>query len=100
MRLWLSMLAIAVATAVMKAVGPLALGSRELPDLAQRVVGLLAPTLLAGLIIVELAGPGWTELDTPQVVGAGVAGVTYVARVPMLLAVLAGVAAAALLRQM
>ena len=57
MRLWLSILAVTVANWLLKASGPLVLGDRQLQPVARRVVALMAPVLLAGLIVVELAGP-------------------------------------------
>ena len=95
MRLWLSIFAVTLANWLMKASGPLALGDRTLPPVARRVVALMAPVLLAGLIVVELAGPDWDHLDGPQVLGVAAAGVAYRLRAPMLVAVLIGAAAAA-----
>jgi branched-subunit amino acid transport protein len=98
MRLWLSVLAVAVANWAMKAAGPVMLGSRTLPAVAQQVIALMAPVLLAGLIVVELLGAGWDALDGLQVTGVAVAGLVRLLRAPMLLAVLSGAAATALLR--
>jgi branched-subunit amino acid transport protein len=98
MRLWLSILAVTAANWLLKAGGPLILGDRRLPSVARRVVALMAPVLLAGLITVELAGAEWQGVDHPQVVGVAVAGLARVVRVPMLGAVLVGAAAAAGLR--
>lgn len=98
MRLWLSILAVSAANALLKASGPLVLGERRLPAVARRVVALMAPVLLAGLITVELAGEDWNAVDGAQVAGVAVAGIAWWARAPMLLAVLVGAAAAAGLR--
>jgi branched-subunit amino acid transport protein len=97
-RLWLSMLAVTAATWAMKASGPLALGNRQLPALAHSVVGLMAPVLLAALIVVELGGAGWTELNWQQVAGVAVAGMARTVRAPMLMAVVIGAATTAVLR--
>ena len=98
MRLWLSALAVTVANWLMKASGPLALGNRQLPPMANWVVSLMAPVLLAGLIVVELGDPDGGGLDLTQVCGVGVAGAARLLRVPMLLAVVCGAAATAILR--
>ena len=93
------MLAVTVANWLLKASGPLVLGHRRLPRAARRVVALVAPVLLAGLIVIELAGPGWDGLDWRQIAGVAAAGVGPVAlRMPMLVAVLFGAAATAGLR--
>lgn len=98
MRLWLAILAVTAATWLMKASGPLALGSRQLPQVAQSVVGLMAPVLLAALIVVELGGARWTGLNAEQVTGVAVAGAARMVKVPMLVAVVIGAATAAVLR--
>ncbi|GAB2677318.1 AzlD domain-containing protein [Kribbella swartbergensis] len=88
MRLWLAALAVTVVNWLMKAGGPLLMGERKLPPAAVRVVGLIAPVLLAGLIVTELGGK---RLDWTQLTGVGVAGILSVVRVPLLLAVAAGI---------
>jgi branched-subunit amino acid transport protein len=98
MRLWLPVLVVTAANWLMKAIGPLALGDRPLPSTARRVIALMAPVLLAGLIVVDLGGERWRDLDLPQLLGVGTAGVARVLKVPMLVAVLCGVVVTALLR--
>ena len=95
MRLWLAALAVTVVNWLMKAGGPLTMGERRLPPAAVRVVGLIAPVLLAGLIVTELGGK---RLDWTQLVGVGVAGILSVVRVPLLLAIAVGIALTAGIR--
>jgi branched-subunit amino acid transport protein len=95
---WISVLVVTVATWLMKSSGPLALGDRRLPPSALKITSLLAPVLLAGLVVVDLGGAKWSALDWTQVLGVGVAGLTRTIRAPMLLAVVCGVATTALLR--
>lgn len=61
-----------IATFVIKASGPVALGGRELPLLAQRVLALLAPALLAALLVVSVLA----DRDR-WAVGEETAGVTF-----------------------
>ncbi|MFC5265034.1 AzlD domain-containing protein [Kribbella qitaiheensis] len=98
MKLWLSVLAVTVISWLMKASAPLVIGKRKLPPTAIRMTALTAPVLLAGLIVTELGGEGWSELDWTQVVGVGAAGGLFLVKVPMLLAVAAGIAVTALIR--
>jgi len=98
MRLWLSVAAVIVANGLMKAIGPLAVGDRPLPVTMRRVVALMAPVLLAGLIVVELGGEDWADLDFQRVAGVAVAGCAFALRAPMLLAVLSAVVSTAVLR--
>ena len=48
----------AVVTAAIKAAGPLALGGRELPGWFAAVVALLAPALLAALVVTQALADG------------------------------------------
>ncbi|WP_433165446.1 AzlD domain-containing protein [Kribbella sp. CA-247076] len=95
MKVWLAALAVTVVNWLMKAGGPLLMGERKLPPAAVRVVGLIAPVLLAGLIVTELGGK---RLDWTQLTGVAVAGILSVLRVPLLLAVAAGIALTAGIR--
>ena len=95
MKLWLAALAVTIVNWLMKAGGPLMMGERKLPPAAVRVVGLVAPVLLAGLIVTELGGK---HLDWTQLAGVAVAGILSVLRVPLLLAVAAGIALTAAVR--
>ena len=57
---------LAVATAVIRAAGPVLLGGRELPAAFRGVIALLAPALLAALVVVQTFGApegGALELD-------------------------------------
>jgi branched-subunit amino acid transport protein len=65
----------ALVTFVIKAAGPVALGGRELPPRAQGVLALLAPPLLAALVVVAALADGqrWAVgADTAGVAAAGV----------------------------
>jgi branched chain amino acid efflux pump len=97
-RVWLSVLAVTVANWLLKASGPLVLGNRPLPPAARQVVSLVAPVLLAALVVVELAGPDWQALDARQLAGVGVAGAAWALRAPLLVAVVLGALATAGLR--
>ena len=97
-RIWLSVVAVTLANWLLKASGPLVLGKRTLPPVAREIIGLVAPVLLAALIVVELAGPDWQGLDVPQLAGVGVAGAAWTLRAPLLVAVVLGTLATAGLR--
>jgi branched-subunit amino acid transport protein len=98
MMLWLSVLAVTAATWGMKASGPLALGDRRLPPRAVKVISLMAPALLAGLIVINLGGTAWSDVNWQQVLGVGAAGLARALRAPMPLAVGCGMAVTAVLR--
>ncbi|MER6144981.1 AzlD domain-containing protein [Streptomyces sparsogenes] len=60
---WSAVVAVAVLSFALKAVGPIALGERELPPRARAVIALMAPALLAGLVTVGVAGDRWRTVD-------------------------------------
>ena len=99
MTLWLGICVLAVISLSLKAVGPAVLGERDLPAWSVGVIAVLAPALLAALVVVDVVGPHWSTVSWPLVAGLGVVLVLcLIRRVPMLLAVLGGVLATALLR--
>jgi len=65
-----------VTTAVIRASGPVALGGRELPARATGMIALLAPALLAALVVTETFRGEGSELTLDEralgVAGAGV----------------------------
>ena len=97
---WTTVLVLCVATAAIKAAGPVLLGGRELPPVVLRLISLLAAALLAALVVVETftGGDGELVLDE-RAAGMGVAGaMLWARRDAMLPAVIAGAATAAVLR--
>ncbi|MET9953083.1 AzlD domain-containing protein [Streptomyces sp. NPDC006339] len=70
---WALIAAVALLGFVFKAVGPAVVGGRELPPRVRSVLAVTAPALLAGFVLVQLAGPGWSGLD-PAVAGGVAAG--------------------------
>jgi branched-subunit amino acid transport protein len=55
---WLAILVLTAGTVAIKALGPVALGGRELPESMSGVVARLAPSLLAALVVVDIFGGG------------------------------------------
>lgn len=98
MTLWLAIICVALVSFSFKALGPAVLGDHELPAAARGIIALLAPSLLAGLVVVEVAGQRWTKLDPTLLLGLAAALGARWCRAPMLLAILAGVAITALAR--
>jgi branched-subunit amino acid transport protein len=98
MTLWLAIGAAAVLSFTIKAAGPALLGERQLPGWWRSISALLASALLAGLIVVHLMDTGGTAVTWTVVGGLAVTAGARLVKAPMLLAVLAGVAATALLR--
>jgi branched-subunit amino acid transport protein len=95
---WLTIVALTAATVVIRASGPLALGGRELPEWGLRVISLLAPSLLAALVVIEtLAHDDDLTLDA-RAAGLAAAAAVLAVRTSLVAAVLAAAATAALVR--
>jgi branched-subunit amino acid transport protein AzlD len=94
----LAVIAVIVITFVLRAAGPAVLGDRTPPPALTRIVALMAPVLLAGLLVTELGGAGWRSLDWTLLAGVAAAGVAKTCRAPMLLAGVVGIVTTAALR--
>ena len=95
---WTSIAVVAVVNFAIKAAGPVFLGGRELPDVLVRVIALLASAILAALVVVGTFSDEGELVVDAQTAGVAVAGVAFLLRVPMLVAVGLGALTAAVLR--
>ena len=96
--LWITIVAVALASAAIKAVGPILLGGRELPSSVNAVIALLVPAVLAALVITQtFSEEGRLVLDE-KAIGVAVAAVSLALRAPVLLTVALAVVATALTR--
>lgn len=73
--LWLVVVATALVTALIKAFGPVTVGGRALPPRAAGVIALLAPALLAALVVVSALTDGRSLAAGPQTAGVAAAAV-------------------------
>jgi uncharacterized membrane protein len=85
--LWVAIVAVALANAVIKAAGPLLVGGRELPPRVVAVIALLAPALLAALVVTETFGEDRHLVIDERAIGVAVAGLVLALRGPVLIAV-------------
>jgi branched-subunit amino acid transport protein len=96
---WTVVVVIGACTLAFKALGPLVLGGRELPRVVQGVVALLAPTLLAALVVVSMFDrEGEIVLETGMAVGMAAAAAALALRQPTIVVVAAAAASAAVVR--
>ena len=97
---WATIAALALATALIRASGPVALGGREVPSRLLGVIALLAPALLAALVVVETVGaPDGGELVLDErVAGVAAAGIVLAAGADALPAVIVAALVTALAR--
>ena len=84
---WAVVVWLIVTTAAIRAAGPVALGGRELPPRVMGVVALLAPALLAALVITEtFSGENGDFTVDERVLGVATAGGVLALRGGILLA--------------
>lgn len=96
---WVTIAGLAAATFAIKAAGPVLLGGRELPPRALAAIALLAPALLAALVVTETFGTHEQGLTLDaRAVGVGAAAVALALRASLLLTVVVAAGAAALVR--
>ena len=96
--LWVTVVAVALASAAIKAAGPVLVGGRELSPRAVAVVALLAPALLAALVVSETFGEDRHLVLDERAVGVAVAAIALALRAPVLVAVALAAATTALIR--
>ena len=92
------MLAVGAATIALKATGPVLLGRRALPAWLAGPVGLLAPAVLAALVVTQAVGGHRQLVADARLVGLGAAMIAIALRAPLLVVVVVAAVAAALVR--
>ena len=96
---WTTIAGLAVATALIKAFGPVIFGGRELPRLLNRTIPLLAPALLAALVVVEtFGGAGRTVVVDARAGGLAAAVIAVALRAPLVVVVLCSAVVTGLIR--
>jgi branched-subunit amino acid transport protein len=90
---WLAIAVVGAATVMLKATGPVLLGGRELPPRVNALVVLLAPAVLAALVVTQVVGGDRELVFDARLIGLGAAGVAILLRAPLVVVV--GIAAAA-----
>ena len=96
---WVTIGGLCAATAAIKAFGPLAFGRRTLPRVLERVIPLLAPALLAALVVTETFASDHRSLVVDaRSGGVAAAGIAIARRAPLPVVVLVAAAVTAALR--
>ena len=94
---WIAVVAVGVATVALKGAGTVVYADRPLPHRVAVVMPLLAPALLAALVVGQTAADGRALVVDARIAGVAAAAVALALRAPLLavLGVAAGVAAGA-----
>jgi branched-subunit amino acid transport protein len=95
---WVVVLVVGAFTISFKAAGPLLLAGRQLPARLTSAFELLAPSLLAALVVTQsLGGKDGIEVDA-RLAGVGAAAVAIWLRAPLILVVVVAALTTALVR--
>jgi branched-subunit amino acid transport protein len=95
---WLAVIVVGAATILLKATGPVLLGGRELPPHVNALVVLLAPAVLAALVVTQVVGGERELVFDARLVGLGAASIAIALRAPLLVVVVLAAGATALTR--
>jgi branched-subunit amino acid transport protein len=92
---WIVIILVGVATVCLKAVGPVLLGGRELPPALSAGLFLLAPALLAALVVTQAVGGDREIVLDERLLGIAAAAMAIVLRLPLLAVVIVAAAVTA-----
>jgi branched-subunit amino acid transport protein len=95
---WIVVVVVSVVTIAIKALGPMLLGGKPLPEGITGVVVLLAPALLAALVAVNTLGGDRELVVDARLPGVLAAAVAIRLRAPVLVVVLIAAAVTATIR--
>jgi branched chain amino acid efflux pump len=96
---WVTVAVLCVGTVAIKAAGPVAVGGRRPSEGFTRVVAMVAPALLAALVVYETVHSGTQSLKVDaRLVGVAAAAIAIRLRAPLTVIALAAAATTALAR--
>jgi branched-subunit amino acid transport protein len=95
---WLVVLLVGALTIVFKAAGPVLLGGRELPPSLASAFELLAPSLLAALVVTQALGEDGKLIVDERLVGVGAAALAVRLRAPLIVVMVVAAVSTAVVR--
>jgi branched-subunit amino acid transport protein len=95
---WTTVLAVGAGTVVLKAVGPVGVADRQLPRRVADLLTMVAPAILAALVVTEGFGHGRGLALDARLAGVGAGAVAALLRAPLWAVVVAGAVATAAAR--
>jgi branched chain amino acid efflux pump len=95
---WLVIAVVGVATMLCKAAGPVLLGRRSLPPRLAGLVEVLAPAMLAALVVTQAFGGDRELVFDERLFGVAAGAVAVALRAPLLVVMTVAAATAALVR--
>ena len=95
---WVVVAVVGAVTIAFKASGPVLLGSRTLPPRVASVVEVLAPAMLAALVVTQTVGGEREIVLDERVLGVAAGGLAVLLRAPLVVVMVVAGATAALVR--
>ena len=95
---WLVIALVGVATVAFKASGPVLLGRRQLPPRVAALVEVLAPAMLAALVVTQAVGGDRELVFDVRLAGVAAGAVAVALRAPLVVVMAVAAAVAALVR--
>ena len=95
---WVVIAVVGAVTILFKASGPVLLGKRELPPRVASVVEVLAPAMLAALVVTQTVGGDRELVVDERLAGVAAGAVAVWLRAPLLVVMVVAAATAALIR--
>jgi branched-subunit amino acid transport protein len=96
--IWVVVAVVGAVTIAFKASGPVLLGGRELPRRVADVVDVLAPAMLAALVVTQTVGGDGEIVVDERLLGVAAGGVAILLRAPLVVVMTAAAVTAALVR--
>ena len=95
---WATVLAVGAGTVVLKSVGPVGLAHRELPPRVVRLLAMVAPAILAALVVTETFAHGRSLVVDARLAGVAAGAGAVALRAPLWVVIVAGAVATAAVR--
>jgi branched-subunit amino acid transport protein len=95
---WVVIAVVGAVTILFKASGPVLLGGRELPPRALALVEVLAPAMLAALVVTQTVGGDQEIVFDERLAGVAAGAVAVSLRAPLIVVMVVAAAVAALIR--
>jgi branched-subunit amino acid transport protein len=95
---WAAIIGVGLGTVLLKAVGPVAVSGRRLPPFVTGMLELVAPAILAALVVTETFASGRAVVLDARLAGVGAGIVAVMLRAPLWLVIVVGAAATAFVR--
>ncbi|HEY8705328.1 MAG TPA: AzlD domain-containing protein [Gaiellaceae bacterium] len=92
---WITVIAVGAGTVLLKAVGPVGVANKELHVRAVELLSMVAPAILAALVVTEAFAHGRHLVVDARIAGVAAGGAAALLRAPLWVVVLVGALATA-----